>query len=56
MDHSVQGYLERRSTKALEGILLYLQEHGEEYEAEMAMVLQILAKRQQQEEENCQEL
>ena len=51
MDHSLRGYLERRSTEALEGILLYLQgEEKEDYAAEMEMVRQILAQRKQQEE------
>ena len=55
MDHSVRGYLERRSTEALEGILLYFQgEAKEDYAAEIEMVWQILAQRKQPEEENGQ--
>ena len=46
MDHSVRGYLERRSTEALEGILLYFQgEEKEDYTAEIQMVREILAQK-----------
>ena len=53
MDHSVRGYLERRSTEELEGILLYLQgDKEEEYAENIALIHQILAQRKIQEEQN----
>lgn len=51
MDHSVRGYLERRTTNELKGILDFFERRQiDGYEAEFAMIQEILAQREKQEE------